>query len=84
MFSIVGAGPQGTPPYSFRGDGAADRMIWAADLPAKITGVRAIHVGSLATVVRPIGRPCSCSCFGSQATASSPPRGSGRERVSSS
>jgi len=30
-------------------------MILAADLPAKITGVRAIHVGSLATVVRPIG-----------------------------
>jgi len=53
--SIVGAGPQGTPRYSFRGDGAADRMILAADLPAKITGVRAIHVGSLATVVRPIG-----------------------------
>ena len=53
--SIVGAGPQGTPHYSFRGDGAADRMILAADLPPKITGVRAIHVGSLATVVRPIG-----------------------------
>jgi len=53
--SIVGAGPQGTPHYSFRGDGAADRMIVAADLPANMTGVRAIHVGSLATVVHPIG-----------------------------
>ena len=53
--SIVGAGPHGTPHYSFRGDGAADRMISAADLPAKITGVSAIHVGSLATVARPIG-----------------------------
>jgi fructokinase len=53
--SIVGTGPRGTPHYSFRGDGAADRMILAADLPPGITGVRAIHVGSLATVVRPIG-----------------------------
>jgi fructokinase len=53
--SIVGAGPQGTTDYSFRGDGAADRMILAAELPAKIPGVRAIHVGSLATVVQPIG-----------------------------
>ena len=63
MFSIVGAGPQGTPPYSFRGDGAADRMIWAADLPAKITGVRAIHVGLLATVVRPIGEALQLLVF---------------------
>ena len=53
--SIVGAGPQGTTHYSFRGNGAADRMIFAADLPAEIPGVRAIHVGSLATVVQPIG-----------------------------
>jgi fructokinase len=52
--SIVGAGPQGTPDYSFRGDGAADRMILTAELPAQITGVQAIHVGSLATVVHPI------------------------------
>jgi fructokinase len=52
--SIVASEPQGTPRYSFRGDGAADRMILTADLPA-ITGVRAIHVGSLATVVHPIG-----------------------------
>jgi fructokinase len=53
--SIVGAGPQGSTHYSFRGDGAADRMILAADLPAEMTGLRAIHVGSLATVVHPIG-----------------------------
>jgi len=52
--SIVASEPQGTPRYSFRGDAAADRMILTADLPA-ITGVRAIHVGSLATVVHPIG-----------------------------
>src|SRR5262244_4165035 len=52
--SIVGSGPQGTPDYSFRGDGAADRLIFAADLPAKITGAQAIHVGSLATIVHPI------------------------------
>src|SRR5215467_14502082 len=50
--SIVGSGSQGTPDYSFRGDGAADRLIFAADLPAKITDMRAIHVGSLATVVQ--------------------------------
>jgi len=54
--SIVGAGPQGTPRYR-----SAARIIRSAApsprklLPAKITGVRAIHVGSLATVVRPIG-----------------------------
>jgi fructokinase len=53
--SIVGAGRHGAPHYSFRGDGAADRMIVGADLPAAITGVRAIHVGSLATVVQPSG-----------------------------
>jgi fructokinase len=53
--SIIGAGPQGRPHYSFRGDDGADRMISAADLPTKISDVRAIHVGSLATVVQPIG-----------------------------
>jgi fructokinase len=53
--SIIGAGPQGRPHYSFRGEAAADRMISAADLPAEVTGVQAIHVGSLATVVHPIG-----------------------------
>src|SRR5262245_15963285 len=53
--SIVGAGPQGTPHYSFRGDGPAHRMISPADLPAEIPGVRAVHVGSLATIVLPIG-----------------------------
>jgi fructokinase len=52
--SIVGTGRQGTPRYSFRGDAAADRMILATDLPTTLTGVRAIHVGSLATVVHPI------------------------------
>jgi len=53
--SIIGAGPEGKPHYSFRGDAAADRMISAADLPAEVIGLRAIHVGSLATVVHPIG-----------------------------
>ncbi len=54
--SIIGAGTQGRPHYSFRGDAAADRMISTADLPAEVTGLRAIHVGSLATVVHPIGK----------------------------
>jgi fructokinase len=53
--SIIEAGPQGTPNYSFRGEGAADRMIEVGDLPEGMPGVQAIHVGSLATVMHPVG-----------------------------
>lgn len=44
----------GVPRYAFYGNGAADRLLTPDLLPALATDVRAIHVGSYATVVEPV------------------------------
>ncbi|MBD5802955.1 2-dehydro-3-deoxygluconokinase [Azoarcus sp. Aa7] len=44
----------GVPRYAFYGNGAADRLLSAAQLPELGDEVRAIHLGSYATVVEPV------------------------------
>jgi fructokinase len=44
----------GVPRYAFYGNGAADRLLGVEQLPALDAGVRAIHLGSYATVVEPV------------------------------
>jgi len=53
--SLVGLDAAGAPSYSFYGTGGADRELGLAALRAVDAGVRAVHVGSYATVVEPIG-----------------------------
>ncbi len=45
---------EGVPRYAFYGNGAADRLLSPEGLPELEPGVRAIHVGSYATVVEPV------------------------------
>ena len=52
--SLVGLDAQGVPSYAFYGEGGADRQLEVSDLPRIGTNVRALHVGSYATVVEPI------------------------------
>lgn len=52
--SLVGLDAQGVPSYSFYGEGGADRQLVASDLQRIGANVRALHVGSYATVVEPI------------------------------
>lgn len=51
--SLVGRMASGQPSYSFRGEGAADRMM--AQAPALPKEARALHLGSYAAVVEPVG-----------------------------
>jgi len=51
---LVGLDARGVPSYSFYGSGAADRELRADALGAVPAGIRAIHLGSYATVVEPI------------------------------
>ena len=44
----------GVPRYAFYGNGAADRLLSAGQLPELGDEVRAIHLGSYATVVEPV------------------------------
>lgn len=44
----------GVPRYAFYGNGAADRLLSRDQLPELDEGVRAIHLGSYATVVEPV------------------------------
>ncbi|WP_018991038.1 carbohydrate kinase family protein [Aromatoleum toluclasticum] len=44
----------GVPHYAFYGNGAADRLLSAAQLPAFGPELQAIHLGSYATVVEPV------------------------------
>ncbi|NMF87231.1 carbohydrate kinase family protein [Aromatoleum petrolei] len=44
----------GVPHYAFYGNGAADRLLSAAQLPELAPEVAAIHLGSYATVVEPV------------------------------
>ena len=52
--SLVGLDAQGVPSYAFYGEGGADRQLEASDLQRIGANVRALHVGSYATVVEPI------------------------------
>ena len=51
---LVGLDARGVPSYSFYGSGAADRELRADALGAVPAGIRAILLGSYATVVEPI------------------------------
>ncbi len=52
--SLVGLDAQGVPSYAFYGEGGADRQLEVSDLPRIGANLRALHVGSYATVVEPI------------------------------
>jgi fructokinase len=51
---LVGLDAQGVPSYAFYGEGCADRQLTPAGLDSLPPGMRAIHLGSFATVVEPI------------------------------
>jgi fructokinase len=53
--AMVAVGANGSPHYSFRGEGCADRQLSMAHLPALGPEVRGLHVGSFSLVVQPIG-----------------------------
>jgi fructokinase len=54
--SVVATAPDGQPTYSFHGEGAADRALLPADLPARLPDeVEALTFGSFAMVVEPVG-----------------------------
>jgi fructokinase len=52
--SMVAVGADGSPQYSFRGEGCADRMLSVEQLPTLDDSVRGLHVGSFSLVVQPI------------------------------
>ena len=52
--SLIGLDAQGVPSYSFYGEGCADRLLQAADLPRVPAGISVVNVGSYATVVEPV------------------------------
>ncbi|MDM0043370.1 carbohydrate kinase [Variovorax dokdonensis] len=51
---FVGLDDQGSPAYTFHGEGAADRQLGMDALATLPPRMRALHVGSYATVVEPI------------------------------
>jgi fructokinase len=53
--AMVAVGADGSPQYSFRGEGCADRQLLPAHLPSLDEHVRGLHVGSYSMVVEPIG-----------------------------
>jgi fructokinase len=53
--AMVAVGANGSPHYSFRGEGCADRQLSLAHLPALGPEVRGLHIGSFSLVVQPIG-----------------------------
>lgn len=53
--AMVAVGANGSPHYSFRGEGCADRQLSEAHLPALSDEVRGLHIGSFSLVVQPIG-----------------------------
>jgi fructokinase len=53
--AMVAVGTNGSPHYSFRGEGCADRQLSAVHLPTLGAEVRGLHVGSFSLVVQPIG-----------------------------
>jgi fructokinase len=52
--SMVAVGADGSPQYSFRGEGCADRMLSVEHLPTLNDSVRGLHVGSFSLVVQPV------------------------------
>lgn len=52
--AMVAVGPDGSPTYSFRGEGCADRQLRLEHLPDLGSHVRGIHVGSFSLVVQPV------------------------------
>ncbi|MBI6855880.1 carbohydrate kinase [Pseudomonas cichorii] len=52
--AMVAVGADGSPTYSFRGEGCADRQLRLEHLPVLDEKVRGIHVGSFSLVVQPI------------------------------
>src|SRR5262245_50725600 len=51
--SIVELGPDGSPDYAFYGDAPAYGALTPEHLPALPASIRAIHIGSIATVLEP-------------------------------
>lgn len=52
--AMVAVGANGSPHYSFRGEGCADRQLSLAHLPDLGPEVRGLHFGSFSLVVQPI------------------------------
>jgi len=52
--AMVAVGADGSPHYSFRGEGCADRLLAPKHLPALDDNVRGLHVGSFSLVVQPV------------------------------
>lgn len=52
--AMVAVGADGSPHYSFRGEGCADRLLLPGHLPVLGDDVRGLHIGSFSLVVQPI------------------------------
>jgi fructokinase len=52
--AMVAVGANGSPQYSFRGEGCADRQLQPEHLPTLGPEVRGLHIGSFSLVVQPI------------------------------
>jgi fructokinase len=52
--AMVGLDAAGSPHYSFRGEGCADRQLRSEHLPTLDARVRGLHVGSFSLVVEPV------------------------------
>ncbi|UVM47781.1 MULTISPECIES: carbohydrate kinase family protein [unclassified Pseudomonas] len=52
--AMVAVGANGSPHYSFRGEGCADRQLKLEHLPELGPEVRGLHIGSFSLVVQPI------------------------------
>ncbi|MBK5512001.1 MULTISPECIES: carbohydrate kinase family protein [unclassified Pseudomonas] len=52
--AMVAVGANGSPHYSFRGEGCADRQLRLEHLPELGPEVRGLHIGSYSLVVQPI------------------------------
>src|SRR5690606_2796425 len=52
--AMVALGADGSPRYSFRGEGCADRLLEARHLRPLADNICAIHIGSYSLVVPPI------------------------------
>ncbi|MGF0237907.1 carbohydrate kinase family protein [Rhodococcus sp. IEGM1300] len=52
--AMVAVGADGSPHYSFRGEGCADRQLQVEHLPLLGPEVRGLHIGSFSLVVQPI------------------------------
>ncbi|WPN49834.1 MULTISPECIES: carbohydrate kinase family protein [unclassified Pseudomonas] len=52
--AMVAVGANGSPHYSFRGEGCADRQLQLQHLPTLGPEVRGLHIGSFSLVVQPI------------------------------